>query len=105
MLQHVFHHSVRFVSYKIEMAKEEEELLTWITWSMRRMHHAISSYYKILLSSLQFDEKVIDLEAELVKTKKQTDDLRKNNKKSKVRAEKFQHQCDDLQKRLVSSFL
>ena len=61
--------------------------------------------FKILLSSFQFDEKVIDLETELVKTKKQTDDLRKNNKKSKVRAEKFQHQCDDLQKRLVSRFL
>ena len=48
------------------------------------------------------DAKVIDVEGELAKAKRHSDELRKNNKKAKVKAEKFQYQCEDLQSKLVS---
>lgn len=70
--------------------------------------HCLSRQYRRRLITLlfyvyfQFDSQVIDLEGELVKAKRQNEDLRKNNKKTKVQAEKFQYQCEDLQTKLVS---
>ena len=70
--------------------------------------HCLSRQYRGPLITLlfyvyfQLYSQVIDLECELVKVKKQNEELRKNNKKTKVKAEKFQYQCEDLQTKLVS---
>lgn len=48
------------------------------------------------------DEKTVDLEGELVKTKRHNDELRKTNKKAKVKTERLQYQIEDLQGNLVS---
>lgn len=56
----------------------------------------------LLYVYFQLDSQAIDLEGELVKAKRQNEELRKNNKKTKVKAEKFQYQCEDLQTKLVS---
>lgn len=49
------------------------------------------------------DEKIVDLECNVVKSKKQNEELRKNNKKAKVKAEKLQYQNQDLQNNVVST--
>lgn len=56
----------------------------------------------LLYVYFQLDSQAIDLEGELVKAKRQNEELRKNNKKTKVKAEKFQYQCEGLQTKLVS---
>lgn len=56
----------------------------------------------LLYVYFQLDSQAIDLEGELVKAKRQNEELRKNNKKTKVKAEKFQYQCENLQTKLVS---
>lgn len=62
----------------------------------------IEGHWLLLYVYFQLDSQAIDLEGELVKAKRQNEELRKNNKKSKVKAEKFQYQCEDLQTKLVS---
>ena len=62
----------------------------------------IEGHWLLLYVYFQLDSQAIDLEGELVKAKRQNEELRKNNKKTKVKAEKFQYQCEDLQTKLVS---
>lgn len=62
----------------------------------------IEGHWLLLYVYFQLHSQAIDLEGELVKAKRQNEELRKNNKKSKVKAEKFQYQCEDLQTKLVS---
>lgn len=62
----------------------------------------IEGHWLLLYVYFQLDSQAIDLEGELVKAKRQNEELRKNNKKAKVKAEKFQYQCEDLQTKLVS---
>lgn len=62
----------------------------------------IEGHWLLLYVYFQLDSQAIDLEGELVKAKRQNEELRKNNKKTKVKAEKFQYQCENLQTKLVS---
>ena len=62
----------------------------------------IEGHWLLFYVYFQLDSQAIDLEGELVKAKRQNEELRKNNKKTKVKAEKFQYQCEDLQTKLVS---
>ncbi|XP_022795858.1 kinesin-related protein 4-like [Stylophora pistillata] len=74
----------RRVRLCVEKARKQFLLMTKM---MRRRNETIC----------KMDEKIIDLECQVVKTKKNNEELRKNNNKAKLKAEKLQYQNQDLQ--------
>ncbi|XP_027049985.1 trichohyalin-like [Pocillopora damicornis] len=75
---------VRTVRLNLEVARKYFSLMTKLMTKRNETIH-------------QLDEKIVDLECNVVKSKKQNEELRKNNKKAKVKAEKLQYQNQDLQ--------